>query len=61
MNYFEIEYQPTNHDDIGHFVGYADVHVFIDGRSFIEMVKEFELPFAADSAGQYSINIYQYN
>ena len=63
MNYFEIKYQPMNHDDITYGTGFAEVnvHVFIDGCCFIEMVKEFELPFAARSAGMYSINFYQYN
>jgi hypothetical protein len=63
MNYFEIKYQPTNHDDITYDNGFAEdnVDVFVDGRCFIEMVKEFELPFAARSAGMYSINFYQYN
>jgi hypothetical protein len=63
INYFEIKYQPMNHDDIIYDEDFAEdnVHVFIDGRCFLEMVKEFELPFTTRSAGMYSINLYQYN
>jgi hypothetical protein len=60
MNKFEIKYQPiTNEENSENITTYYEVNFYIDERSFIEMVKEFELPFADNLAGRYSINIYR--
>ena len=61
MNQIEIKCQPITNEDVSEdTTTYYDVDFYIDGRSFMEMVKEFESPFAADLVGRYSINIYRY-
>jgi hypothetical protein len=60
MNKFEIKYQPiTNEENSEDSTTDYEVNFYIDGRSFIEMVKEFESPFADDLAGQYRISVYE--
>ncbi|AFZ37924.1 hypothetical protein Sta7437_4459 [Stanieria cyanosphaera PCC 7437] len=54
MNHFEIRCQPIiDENESQNDLGDYDIGLYVDGRSFIEMVEEFELPFAGDSAGKY--------
>lgn len=58
MNKFEIKCQSiTNEENSEDSTTSYEVDFYIDGRSFMEMVKEFESPFADDLAGNYITTI----
>ena len=55
MNHLEIQCQRQTNEDGGI---YYDMEFCVDGRRFLDMIKEFETPFAEKLAGEYSNRFY---
>lgn len=51
MNRLDINCERRTNDDGG---TYYEVEFYIDGRRFLDMIQEFEAPFAGALAGQYT-------
>ena len=56
MNQLDVKYVRKVNEDDG---VYYEIEFIVDGRSFIEMIREFEAPFAKDLAGSYSNIFYK--